>query len=235
MQMVAIINDLCTESTNDCNWLFNVLLGVVGIVLFGVASYRLGVYVDDNYLLNEMSLPPIATDSMTLYKAFGIAYSCNIFAKGLFLQLTGVDLGVVEYLLCDSSRCYKFDEDSSEPKVHYYSYVWTVQNSGWNGPTQLAHSLVYYDGYLYQSYRTSRNWWSNYKDAYPPLRIYLKDMPDLNNCFRNGKGDMSVETFNCLCAPRSHPIPDDAPLRVAVHYEATVHPSRSVFSVKLPE
>lgn len=196
---------------------------IIGGCLWGIVTYALYRLCKRalKALTNEEDYPP---DIGMYHHPFGakLKAACHITAEGVFSLLTGISASNLDVLGYSHGR-YDFDQLPSKELVMYQFFVW--DESGVRGPTSLCHGLVYYDGHLYQSYRTQRYWWLPIVyDAYPLIRIKLdkKDIPMFSDDTRLFK----VADFNRLCAPSGHPIPLDAKLRSTTTHRARVCPTR---------
>jgi hypothetical protein len=203
------------------------------LMIIGYSSYRFINFIEDHYLNNELSYPPKCNRWNQVFDVYESKFSCNQWARGLFLLYTGIKVDAVDYIQSHGEG-YQFDDQlSSSQKVHLLVYLWPDKTQ--HGSTELCHECLYYKGYLYQSYRTQRFdvypfLFSKYRDAYPPLRISLPE--ELCHVFTKYPDRLTVKQFNEWCAPRDHPIDETSPLRLFAHYQATLNPIRDNFSLQ---
>lgn len=201
-----------------------VFLGVTSLCLVGL-WYKRDLLKDD-----LLSIPPRCDDSQIVLKN-SRTDACHISANALFTLLTGYDSMLVDFLSSGKS-VYELDKNAPAKEcVHYFAYVWN-ENDGKRG-TNLTHHVIYYQGYIYQSYKTDRYRWTTYlTDGYPLLRTALTNS-DIYEVFSQNPEKLTVEQFNEWCAPSNHPILEDVPFRLVRHYSALLNPGRSLFSLEL--
>lgn len=202
------------------------------IVLGGLVSASLLLlWWKRDCLRNDLlSLPPVCDEKHILDKACNTG-ACQLSATMIFLLLTGYDSQVVDFLSSDKEVMKLDDTQKREDTVQYLVYTWTDQTGHYT--TNRAHHLIYYRGYLYQSFKTNRyEWTSSIKDGYPLLRVPICHK-EIHRIFSQHPEQLNVEQFNDWCAPSNHPIPQGAPLRLAKYYSALLKPTRSEFYLKL--
>jgi len=202
------------------------------IVVGGLVSASvLFLWWKRDYLRDDLlSLPPVCDEKHILHKACHTD-ACQLSTTMIFLLLTGFDSQVVDFLSSDR-KVMKLDGSvKREDTVQYLVYTWTEQTGRYK--TDRAHHLVYYRGYIYQSYKTNRySWISSVKDGYPLLRVPICH-EGVYRIFSQHPEELKVEHFNDWCAPSNHPIPQDSPLRLVKYYSALLKPTRSEFYLKL--
>ena len=194
---------------------------VIGSVTY--SSYQLCVYLS-TVLDRENEFPP---DALSYHHPFTepLDSACQVTAQGVFSLLTGISCTKLAALGYASTR-QEFDQSDSGKQVMYMSFTWKDWSLSMRGKENtLFHALVYYDGYLYQSYRTRRHWWSHAMDSYPFIRQKLTQ--EDRELFEKDTRLFNARCFNRLCAPLCHPIPEDATLRCIELYIARVDPTRS--------
>lgn len=205
-----------------------VLTAAVIHTCYAVITKLLELY--DTYTKNELDYPPGAN---AYYHPFNepLHCPCQIGAHGVFSILTGISISKRELLGAPTIR---HEFDSVERPVMYYEFCWKdwVASDRGTKVTQF-HAFVYHDGYLYQSYRTSRNWWTNWTDGYPLIRSKLS--PEDITIFEDDNSKMTPAIFNRLCAPRTHPIPLGVTLRCTGLFEARVAPTRDRVLFSIPD
>lgn len=136
---------------------------------------------------------------------------CHLSAEGVFSLLTGITVNNLDPLGY-SHKSYVFDnKNSSEKTATFIGLSWKDENIVHRFKKNYSyHALVYCDGYLYQSYRTARHWWSPWTDSYPLIRMKLNKKD--SKIFEE-RETISVSDFNRLCAPSTNLIPEDATVR----------------------
>ena len=225
------LNTSSSDCVSDDSGVLRAVTLLSVITGFGYLCYRAGCWLEA-WMNNELSFPPKCEDSQQIFHTSDSMTSCNIFGYGLLFMLTGNDLHVTDYALGHHDG-YQFDTEAPvADKVHLLVYAWDEPSPWLSTETSLCHICVYYKGYLYQAYRTSRYRYTTLpRDAYPPVRMALPAGLCELLVFRPDK--LSVEQFNDWCAPRSHPIAKDAPLKLQRRYAAVCSPAKEVFSVRL--
>lgn len=214
---------------------------VEGLISIGLSAYALILayrgwkVFKDEYIHNIKSYPLKCNDNQLLFKCYHMRPACQTSAKAVFQLLTGYDLTVVEYLQ-SSLDSGNLDSASSlgnnNELVHYYTYIWSEPHL-FTRSTDLCHHLVYYRGYLYQSYSTYRYGWTEaFTDGYPVIRSPITDK-EILEIFAKTPEKLTVGQFNEWCAPECHPIPAKASLRFTVHYSAKVNPARDLTSITI--
>ncbi len=164
---------------------------------------------------------------------------CNTTAQGIFSILTGIPPGAVKDTLCQiRNHAFDVERPAAEPRIHYLEFKWSHP-----GKTTLPdgnyHALVYSNGLLYQSYRTSRYYWPSlyrlhlHTVAYPTIQTIVSAESD-RVYFEKAVGgqDLDITVFNRLCAPRSMPVAKDVRFVCLSHYTACIDPFRT--SIALP-
>lgn len=205
-----------------------VALGVTGLLSTAYVFSNVLTYLRENFVLNESDYPR-AINAFHHPFVEPLAAACHIGANGVFSLLTGICVTKLDALGYDHEH-HDFDpEIPNQKRVYYYGYIWedySVTNRFTR--TSLYHAFVYYDGYVYQSYRTKRHSLSPFTDAYPLVRMKVKE--DDRDIFLN-TSLMTPAAFNRLCAPSSHPIPLNANLRCCKLYSAGVDPTRTSINI----
>lgn len=155
-----------------------------------------------------------------------ILMACDATAYAIFRLFTGIDLDLIRPQGDTFPAYYEFADSSPlclDQMVTYCEFIWNPLNDQ-NTTTECFHALVYYKGNIYQSYVTRRwNFWSAI-DAYPLVCIALP--ASVRELFEERCVRLTPAIFNQYCAPRSHPIPVDAPLRCCKCYRAYLDPAR---------
>jgi hypothetical protein len=190
---------------------------LIFIILF-IASHLIRVIYA--YTKNRHDFP-IGVGDMCIFHE-DLHCSCHIFAKGLFFILTGIKLDCLPILGVHITNCI-FDAeniDNLDPTTEYVKYI----GLSWNIKDRSAfHALVYYDGYIYQSYGTFRYKWkwlqNDYLlDSYPPIVCHLT--PDQNKVFTEKEVHMTVQLFNEICAPSTRHLPENTTFTVVNYFIA---------------
>lgn len=161
--------------------------------------------------------------------------ACNIFAKGIFFILTGIDLNCLPILGINISHC-SFDDknlDELDLDTKYVKYIglsWDVKDG------YAFHALVYYDGYLYQSFgKYHYKWkWLHYdflSDSYPPIAHYLT--PSQKLVFTEENFHMTTKMFNEICAPSKGQLPENTTFTVVNYYAAKPNIHRHDIKIQL--
>lgn len=202
------------------------------------SSYKAYVYLTTTLFDREYEFPP---DAHIYHFPFGdpLTMACQVSTNGVFSLLTGISCTAL-HILGQSSRRYDFNVDTLHP-----SKIVTMVSFSWSEPssltrptfTQLFHAMVYHNGYIYQSYKTSRflqswlGYFSSATDSYPLVRQKLERKED-RYIFEEDISLMTPEIFNRLCAPSCHPIPKNAKLRCTELNRASINPTRDELTIK---
>ena len=132
-------------------------------------GYKLGKflmkYVYDTFIVNDYDFPSGMTQYTLLFDGL-VHYACQITARSLFFILTGVNIDGFS-ILGSTPATGVFDDTSGSTgysnMVTYKSFVWCDERKvGYT--TSYFHALIYYNGYIYQSYRTHRHRWFSWCD-----------------------------------------------------------------------
>jgi hypothetical protein len=199
----------------------DILIGMIGgaIVTYSLLEWH-------KRWCNVISYPPLSRGNKEAL--FGeLSLSCNHFVDGAFIMMTGMDLDIVRYLqssLDNGNLCQKV-----EPEEQFHSLVYIWSPLGEFGETTMTHHLIFYKGYLYQSYLVYRQW---YREGYPPIRLLITS-PEVGQIFMHHPEELTVLQFNQWCAPECCPIPLDAPLRLVRHHSSPLNPACARFNVTI--
>lgn len=198
-----------------------------------------------DWFWREAEYPPHAKGRRIFTKQ---AIVCNATAKGVFYLLTGICENMLDSMK-PHARFHDFDPETKDtPCVYFIEFQWhdsAAASTGdtWSPPPTNYHALVYYDGMLYQSYRSSREWrgWWLHSIAYPAIQSYVKETKDraffetqqLELADDVGMDSALLDVFNRLCAPHSAQLASDVWLRKTTCIRARVAPHRSDVVVPL--
>lgn len=207
----------------------NILYVIVDTIFMVIYAYK---WREAEYPMNARRSSMVVFD--------GTPINCNDTAQGIFAILTGVPLGTVYQMKC-YVRCHDFDAALSVEKtrVHYLEFQWS--NPGQQTLIdENYHALVYANGLLYQSFRTSRylwqcsRWLHLHSVAYPAIQTVITDEGDRSYFERAvATRDADIAVFNRFCAPRSMPVQEGVRFVCLTHYTACVDPFRTSFTIPL--
>lgn len=194
-----------------------------GFLLYPIIT-TIWSYVIDTYMSNEYDFPIDSRGRFCHIFSETTAAACHYTAKSIFGILTGIKIDCIN-ILCSGLSNHNFDNNDTSNHVSYIEFVW-CDNCKYNQITSLYHALVYYDGYIYQSYRTKRYniKWFHFLDAYPMIRFPVRKSD--RHLFEGDIGDFSISDFNRICAPSKHPIPNNSIFRCQRIFKAVVNPTR---------
>lgn len=215
------------ESSSDIS------IPVKSILLSGIVGCSLGLLYKKWSALeleHKELLPPKCPSSARLFAGFQFHASCNDGAQAVFLILTGYNIQHLQWVQSSlDNGC--LDNCPVDDAVHYYTYLWEKPCNSVNRVTNKCHHLVYYRGYLYQSWSESYYSWTDFFSLSYPLVKMLITEKDVAEVFAHNPGKLTAEQFNEWCAPESSPIPHESELRLTRHYSAKIDPSLSLLEI----
>lgn len=177
------------------------------------------------FVYNTSSFPPKYLSREVIFTDPSIRISCHLSAKALFLILTGYDIDIIDQLHNEIDNGNLETEIDSDDQIHYLVYLWEDDKE--YTTTQSVHHLLYYKGTIFQSYLTPHLKWTNFfMDGYPLIRFRLTDQ-EITTIFSSNPSLLNTKQFNEWCAPKCHPIPSNASLRLVKHLSASLNPIRS--------
>jgi hypothetical protein len=203
------------------------LVGFFTYALFYVFTHGLNIYLSD-----LVDYPPNADFNLLFNTEINMA--CNITAKGIFQLFTGICVDSLNILgLSVGKATLDSDGESAGHKmVTYLQFVWCDEKH--RGITHDAHTAVYYDGFLYQSYTIDRFRWFRWLKcviSYPMIRVSLSEADRL--LFEGDDIKLTIPEFNRLCAPSTHPIPNNVTLKCTNIHKAILNPTRMSITLSL--
>ena len=215
--------------------IMNMLL-IVGTAFSLYGLYQGCVFLKDkirSHLSKIDDYPESASEASVYFS--DMSMSCNNSAWFMFNLLTGIDLRVFKLNMSLNNVDYDFDEPSqlsSGKIVYYYAF-------GWKNPEEIVfrvnsdecHHFVYCDGYVYQTYKATKNTWPYLNNDYPLLKIRVESCDTVY--FENGASRMNIATFNHYCAPSITKIdPSNTHFKCITRYRALLNPTRSSTTLK---
>ena len=207
------------------------LILIHGIVLILIITYYLYGWINDKLIVNNFDFPPDLGSHYILFGQGDTDIACQCTARGIFALFTGIDISKTG-ILCRSvsEGCFDNQDENDKLMVKYIDFFWGGYIPSGKS-TGNFHALVYYDGVIYQSYRTYRNQWSNWTDSYPMVKMCLSESD--RQLFEQNIDKITVKDFNRLCAPYTHPISEKAPLKGTVRYKALINPTRTYIDINV--
>jgi hypothetical protein len=165
-----------------------VLLCVCGTII----SRMIFEIICKRYVTKDFDFPPECVSHNLLSFIDHTHTSCNNTALCIFYILSGM-------IIDDKSPSVILNGDKS---ITYVEFVWAPPTC--TGRTHCFHAFVYYDGLIYQSYRTHKYRYLPFISGYPCI-VFEVDQ-QYRDLFEKNITTLDAKTFNLLCAPSKHPV-----------------------------